>query len=145
MTYVSEILAQMTDVFQPQQKAILALLRALICFNGKATRRNLSRYGAGRPKWLRRWACQEFGCLNFNLRLPDKHQGIINHPQPVLDKSKRLKPAILIDATCLRKSGRNSEGLGWFHNGSRRSTQQLEPGLEMTLIAAVNMDEHSAR
>lgn len=69
---------------------------------------------------------------------------IINDPQPMVDKPKRLNQAILIDATFLRKSGRNTEGLGWFHNGSSRSTQKLEPGLEMTLIAAVNMDEHSA-
>ena len=94
MTYVSEILAQMTDVLKPQQKAILALLRALMCFNGKATMRNLSRCRTGSPKRLRRWPSQE---------------------------------------------------LGWFHNGSRHSTQQLEPRLEMTLIAAVNMDEHSPR
>jgi len=144
MTYVSEILAQMTDVFKPQQKAILALLSALMCFSGRATMRNLSRYGAGSPKRLRRWASQEFGYLNFNLRLLDKHQVIINDPQPMVDKPKRLNQAILIDATFLRKSGGNTEGLGWFHNGSSRSTQKLEPGLEMTLIAAVNMDEHSA-
>ena len=144
MTYVSEILAQMTDVFRPQQKAILALLSALMCFSGRATMRNLSRYGAGSPKRLRRWASQEFGYLNFNLRLLDKHQVIINDPQPMVDKPKRLNQAILIDATFLRKSGRNTEGLGWFHNGSSRSTQKLERGLEMTLIATVNMDEHSA-
>lgn len=33
--------AQMTDVFKPQQKAILALLSALMCFSGRATMRNL--------------------------------------------------------------------------------------------------------
>ena len=136
--------AQMTDVFKPQQKAILALLSALMCFSGRATMLNVSRYAAGRQKRLRRWASQEFGYLNFNLRLLDKHQVIINDPQPMVDKPKRLNQAILIDATFLRKSGRNTEGLGWFHNGSSRSTQKLEPGLEMTLIAAVNMDEHSA-
>ena len=50
MTYVKKILTQMHGVFKPQQKAILALFSALMCFSGKATMRNLSRYGAGRGK-----------------------------------------------------------------------------------------------
>ena len=46
MTYVDRILSQMPDVFKPQKKAIIALLGALMCFSGRATMRNLSRYGA---------------------------------------------------------------------------------------------------
>ena len=53
MTYVSKILSQMTGIFKPQQKAIFALLGAQMCFSGRATMRNLSRYGAGSAKTVK--------------------------------------------------------------------------------------------
>ena len=51
---------------------------------------------------------------------------------------------IVIDATFLRKSGAQTEGLGYFHNGSSRALNKLERGLEMSLIAVVNLEERSA-
>ena len=69
MTYVKKILTQMHGVFKPQQKAILALFSALMCFSGKATMRNLSRYGAGSVKRLRRWASVDFDYLELNSKL----------------------------------------------------------------------------
>ncbi len=66
MTCVSRTLAQMNKVFKPQQKAFTALLGALTRFRGKATMRNLSRYGAGSERQLRRWASQAFNFIELN-------------------------------------------------------------------------------
>jgi len=133
----------MPDVFKPQKKAIIALLGALMCFSGRATMRNLSRYGAGSEKRLRRWAHQEFDFLTFNSRLLSRHDVI---ERELLGVSKETGPRqlIVIDATFLRKSGTETEGLGHFHNGSSRAIQKLERGLEMNLIGVVNLEENSA-
>ena len=76
MTYVDRVLSWMPEVFKPQKKAFIALLGALMCFTGRATMRNLSRYGAGSEKRLRRWASEDFDFSELNMRLLSKHQVI---------------------------------------------------------------------
>ena len=140
MTYVSKILAQMTGVFKPQQKAILALLNALMCFSGRATMRNLARYGAGSAKRLRRWASEDFDFFKLNALLLNETMAISFNQI----EDERPRQAILIDATFTAKSGRHTEGLNFFHNGSCASGNKLQRGLEFTLIAALNIDEREA-
>ena len=142
MTYVDQVLSWMPEVFKPQKKAFIALLGALMCFTGRATMRNLSRYGAGSEKRLRRWASEDFDFLEFNTRLLSKHRVISRSRQRLREGSPRQ--AIVIDATFLRKSGAQTEGLGYFHNGSSRALNKLERGLEMSLIAVVHLEERSA-
>ena len=113
-----------------------------MCFTGRATMRNLSRYGAGSEKRLRRWASEDFDFSELNTRLLSKHQVISRSSQRVREGSPHQ--AIVIDATFLRKSGAHTEGLGYFHNGSSRAMNKLERGLEMSLIAIVNLEERSA-
>lgn len=140
MTYVSEILAQMTDVFKPQQKAIWALLNALMCFSGRATMRNLARYNAGSAKRLRRWASQTFNFFALNQHILER-EGVMSDEQT---SASGARNAILIDATFLRKSGKYTEGLGWYHNGGSRALNKLERGLEMTLFSVGDLKEHTA-
>jgi len=122
----------MTDVFQPQQKAILALLRALMCFSGRARMRNLARYHAGSAKRLRRSASVGFQFLDLKQRILT-HKPALSLDQPRLPSEHQMSPqAIIIEATFLRKSGKQTEGLGWFHNGRSRAIKKLERGLEMT-------------
>lgn len=118
MTCVSRTLAQMNKVFKPQQKAFTALLGALTRFRGKATMRNLSRYGAGSERQLRRWASQAFNFIELNRLHLAREQVIKRTPHGVAKGSP--KQAILLDATFLRKSGHCTEGLNYFHNGSSR-------------------------
>ena len=113
-----------------------------MCFTGRATMRNLSRYGAGSEKRLRRWASEAFDFLEFNTRLLSKHRVISRSRQRLREGSPHQ--VIVIDATFLRKSGVQTEGLGYFHNGSSRALNKLERGLEMSLIAVVNLEERSA-
>ncbi len=140
MTYVSKIIAQMTGVFKPQQKAILALLNALMCFNGRATMRNLARYGAGSAKRLRRWASEDFDFFQLNELLLSETMAISFNQL----EDERPRQAILIDATFTTKSGKYTEGLNFFHNGSCASKNKLQRGLEFNLVAALNVDEREA-
>ena len=140
MTCVFEILTQRLNLFKPQAKALFALLNALMCFNGRATMRNLSRYGAGSARRLRRWATEGFKFYQLNEVLLDDHQ-VISFDQ---QDDERPRQAIAIDATFLRKSGTETEGLSWYHNGSSRAVNKLERGLEMSLISILNLDEKSA-
>ena len=104
--------------------------------------RNLSRYGAGSEKRLKRWASQEFDFLMFNALLLSEEKVVSRSLPTVSEGSPRQ--AIVIDATFLRKSGSKTEGLGYFHNGSSRAMVKLERGLEMSLIGVVNLEERSA-
>lgn len=140
MTYVSKILSQMTGIFKPQQKAIFALLGAQMCFSGRATMRNLSRYGAGSAKRLRRWATKGFDFYRLNEHLLSDTQAL-SFDQ---DDPQRPQQAILIDSTCTNKSGKHTEGLGFFHNGCSASNNKMERGLEFTLFAGLNLDEQRA-
>jgi hypothetical protein len=140
MTYVSKILSQMTGIFKPQQKAIFALLNAQMCFSGRATMRNLSRYGAGSAKRLRRWATKGFDFYRLNEHLLSDTQAL-SFDQ---DDPQRPQQAILIDSTFTNKSGKHTEGLGFFHNGCSASNNKMERGLEFTLFAGLNLDEQRA-
>ena len=140
MTYVSKILSQMTGIFKPQQKAIFALLGAQMCFSGRATMRNLSRYGAGSAKRLRRWATKGFDFYRLNEHLWSDTQAL-SFDQ---DDPQRPQQAILIDSTFTNKSGKHTEGLGFFHNGCSASNNKMERGLEFTLFAGLNLDEQRA-
>ena len=142
MTYVERIISSMPKVFKPQKKAIIAQLRALMCFSGRATMRNLARYGAGSDKRQGRWTSQEFDFLMFNTLLLSEEKVVSRSLPEVSEGSPRQ--AIVIDATFLRKSGSKTEGLGYFHNGSSRAMVKLERGLEMSLIGVVNLEERSA-
>jgi len=102
--------------------------------------RNLSRYGAGSARRLRRWATKGFEFYQLNEVLLEDHQ-VISFDQ---QDDERPRQAIAIDATFLRKSGTETEGLSWYHNGSSRAVNKLERGLEMSLISILNLDEKSA-
>ena len=140
MTYVSKILSQMTGIFKPQQKAIFALLGAQMCFSGRATMRNLSRYGAGSAKRLRRWATKGIDFYRLNEHLLSDTQAL-SFDQ---DDPQRPQQAILIDSTFTNKSGKHTEGLGFFHNGCSASNNKMERGLEFTLFAGLNLDVQRA-
>ena len=130
----------MTGIFQPQQKAIFALLGAQMCFSGRARMPNLSRYGAGSAKRLRRGATKGFDFYRLNEHLLSDTQGL-SFDQ---DDPQRPQQAILIDSTFTNKSGKHTEGLGFFHNGCSASNNKMERGLEFTLFAGLNLDEQRA-
>ena len=129
MTYVEEIMHQMPRVFKPQVKFMLDLFAATQAFSGRATMANLSRYGAGSPQRLGYWSRKHFAFAAFNMALLDC-SGVLTH-----------RVCAAMDATFLKKSGKHTEGLGWFYNGS---ASRSEKGLEGICLALVDLDEHTA-
>jgi len=126
---VKMILASMSRVSKPQSKFILVLLSTLMVFQGKATFSNMSRYSGWHEKTFSRWYRKTFDFTELN-------ENLIRHEIP--------KGAVLIgavDASFVAKSGKCTDGLGYFWNGSR---QQSEKGLEISSICVVDMEANTA-
>ena len=126
---VKMILASMSRVSKPQSGFILILLSTLMVFQGKATYRNLSRYSSLHEKTFSRWFRKEFDFTELN-------QKVISHEIPT---GATLIGAV--DASFVSKSGKCTDGLGYFWNGSR---QQSERGLEISSICVVDMEANTA-
>ena len=126
---VKMILASMSRVGKPQSGFILILLSTLMVFQGKATYRNLSRYSGVHEKTFSRWFRRNFDFTELNQRM-------ISHEIPA---GSTLIGAV--DASFVSKSGKCTEGLGYFWNGSR---QRSEKGLEISSICVVDMKANTA-
>jgi hypothetical protein len=126
---VKSVLRNMSSVKLPQRKFITLLLLVLVVFQGKANFRNLSRYCVMHEKRFSRWYRQKFDFVSFN-------EALLQHELP--EKTERIA---VIDASFMRKSGKNTEGLGWFyHSQSNKAVQ----GLEMSLIGLVDIKANTA-
>ena len=144
MTYVFDILSLMPSICKPQIKAMMCLFSAMMCFSGRSTMRNLSRYGAGSEKRVRRWASKSFKFLNFNKLLLANMNVITDRNDCLLDVRSSLHQVIVVDATFLSKAGKKTEVIDYFYNGTSRTNNKIEHGLEMTLIGVINIQERSA-
>ncbi|RDH44373.1 IS4 family transposase [Zooshikella ganghwensis] len=125
---VKTVLRSMSNVNKPQRTFIAALLTTLIVFQGKATYRNMNRYSDMSEKRFSRWYSRAFDFALFNQR-------IIAHALP---KNDRIAA---IDASFISKSGKLTEGLGWFYNGSACQSQH---GLEASLISLIDLKLNTA-
>jgi hypothetical protein len=108
---------------------MLAFFTVLSVFQGKATFRNLSRYSGFCEKTFSRWYRRDFDYKEFNSKL-------IAHE---LGEERELIGAI--DASFMKKSGKHTEGLGWFYHSC---SDKAERGLEMSLICVVDMKSNTA-
>jgi hypothetical protein len=118
-------LEKVEGVKGPQLKFMVGLLTALMCFSGRATYRNLSRYSWFHEKTHSRWSRRKFDFSAFNTEL-------ICHK---LSVERRVVG--VIDASFLRKSDKATEGLGKFWNSSSKKAEKgLEP--EFDVRTAVN-------
>ena len=123
MKIVKESLAKMQNISGPQKKFMQEILPCFLSFQGKANFTNLSRYSTHSEKTLRRNYLKPFNFSQFNF---------------LLMKSESFQPILLAgDASFIAKSGKHTEGLGYFFNGSKRRS---EKGLEVSLLAMI--DEH---
>ncbi|MDE1460334.1 hypothetical protein ORQ98_00005, partial [Spartinivicinus sp. A2-2] len=125
---VETVLRSMSNVNKPQQTFIVALLTTLVVFQGKATFRNMSRYSQMSEKRFSRWYRRQFDFAQFN-------RGTLTLALP---KNSRIAA---IDASFMNKSGKKTEGLGWFYNGSVSQAQQ---GLEASLLALIDLKLNTA-
>jgi len=107
---------------------MLSLFGVLSIFCGKATFRNLSRYSNYCEKSYSRWYRRKFNFVEFNAKL-------IRHE---LAEAELLG---VIDASFMKKSGKCTEGLGWFYNSCN---DKAERGLETSVVAVVDVRSNTA-
>lgn len=87
----------------------------------------LGRYGKYGEQRYRQQFEGEFDFFNFNATLIQKYCG--------------TRRAIAFDPSYIPKSGRNTEGVGWFWSGS---ANQSKWGLEIGGMAVLDLDNHTA-
>ena len=114
---VETILASMSNVKKHQRNFMLSLFAVLVVFQGKATFTNMSRYCSMNEKRFRRWSHRRFDYAEFNAKLI------------ALTFPEQAQQIAAIDASFISKSGRKTEGLGWYYNGSAGEAQR---GLEIS-------------
>ena len=127
MTFVKIILSRLPDLRKPQLTYLLAMFQALFTFFGKANRTNLHRYGAPSPRTQYRWGRRDFDFFAFN------HEAL--REAKVLEH----ETAGVIDETFVEKAGKETWGVGKFHNGC---AGRVEHGMSASVIALVDLDEH---
>lgn len=101
---VKSILSSMSSVNRPQMLFMLALFSVLGVFQGKATFRNMSRYSEYCERSFSRWYRRSFEYAHFNREL-------LRHE--LQEKAERIGA---IDASFMKKSGKHTEGMGWFYH-----------------------------
>jgi hypothetical protein len=126
---VKSILSSMSSVNRPQMLFMMALFSVLGIFQGKATFRNMSRYSDYCEKTFSRWYRRSFEYAHFNKEL-------LRHE--LQEKSERIGA---IDASFMKKSGKHTEGLGWFYHSC---SEKAERGLEMSLVCVVDLKSNTA-
>ena len=126
---VETVLNSMSNVKQPQRLFMASLFSILMVFQGKATFRNMSRYSHLSEKCFSRWSRREFDFSSFNHLLLEQVSSAMPH---------RIAA---IDASFVSKSGKKTDGLGKFYNGSAGEAQQ---GLEMSLICMIDLTSNTA-
>ncbi len=126
---VESILKTMSSVKKPQAVFMMTLFSVLASFQGKATFRNLSRYCDYSEKTFSRWYRRDFDYLAFNKQLFVSEFG---------STGERIAA---IDASFMAKSGKSTDGLGWFYHGG---SQKPERGLEISTICITDLQSNTA-
>ena len=126
---IRRLIALLPEVKVPQAGFMSALLSVFCIAPGKANFRNLSRFCNYHEKTFSRWFRRSFPFLQLNKALLIE-EGI---------SQKHLLGSI--DASFLKKSGKSTEGLGMFWNGS---AGRSERGLEVSLVAVTDLQANTA-
>lgn len=126
---VNTLLDALSTLKKPQKTFMAMLLEVLMVFQGKATFRNLSRYSGMSEKRFSRWYRRAFPFDWFNQALLGLTLG---------DSADCIGA---IDASFMPKSGKKTDGLGKFYNGSAGAPER---GLEASLISVVDLRSNTA-
>ena len=129
MTFVNDILQQMSGLGQPQRKLLATLFITILVLRDRVNCRNLSRYCDYSERTIARQCREPFDW-------PDCHQRVL--------MTARAPPSELLsapDASCIAKSGKQTFGLGHFVNGC---ASRAERGLEMSTLAVVEVTRRGA-
>jgi DDE superfamily endonuclease len=129
MTIVHDILKQMPGLGQPQRQFLATLFVTILVLRGRVNFRNLSRYCDYSERTIARQFREPFDW-------PDLHQRVL---RTALDPRSALVSAH--DASFIRKSGKQTFGLGHFFNGC---ASRAERGLEISTLAVVDVTRRCA-
>ena len=126
-TLAASILRQMPGIGQWQIKFLLLLFPLWLSIRGRHNFANLARYGGYREGAFRDNFAKSFDWLTFNRLLCQQTLG----------------PDLIIgfDPSYLPKSGKFTEGQGEYWSGC---AGQVRPGLEISGIAAVDLQSNTA-
>jgi hypothetical protein len=129
MRLLPSVLSSLPQTKKPQQKFVAHLLGLLLMLPGYATFRNLSRYSSYHERTFSRWYAKDFDFVSLNKAaiirvVPCDHE-----------------QALVIDASFVPKSGKETYGLDRFWNGSHGRT---EKGLEISALAWLDITDNCA-
>ena len=121
---LAEKILKNSKISKPQKKFLIALFTAILTAHGKINFRNLSRYSSLSQKTYSRQFAKSFEFVAFNRALINEGLG---------RESERI---IVVDASFVSKSGKQTYGLDYFWNGCHRRS---EKGLEVSSVAIVDV------
>jgi len=119
----------MSSIKTSHRTFLAHMFAAFMVFQGKASMTHLSRYIPVSEKRFRRHFEREFDHAQFNTQL--------FHKTNILGK----EVIAAIDASFIKKSGKKTEGLSWFYNGTAGCMQK---GIEISLLALVDIQTNTA-
>lgn len=126
MGIVAQMVNRMRGVSEPQRKFMITLVMTMFVTRGKLTYTNMSRYSGYSERTIRRQSGKKFDFVKLNQEIVAEGYG----------KRKGRKIAA-IDASFIPKSGKKTEGLDQFWNGS---AGRAERGLEITTLCVVEVE-----
>jgi len=127
-TIIDQALAEMPEVGKWQREFIKVLFATILLIQGKVNFSSLANHSVLCIKTFRRGFQRDFDFESFNLRCIEQRPAQGN-----------LVAAI--DASFIKKSGKQTEGLGYFFNGC---TGKAMKGLEISEIALIDCDSKQA-
>ena len=125
MNIIESILQQMSGVSQAQKKFIVTLLSTIVLVYGKVNFTNLGRYSPANEKTYRRHFFKKLDWSQFSKIFIKK---ALNPERTIIS---------VIDCSFLRKSGKHTEGKGYFYKGIAGKAEQ---GLEISVIPVVEIE-----
>jgi hypothetical protein len=129
MRLLQSVLVCFKKTKKPQQKFLQHLLGLLLMLPGHATFRNLSRYSPSQEKTFARWYAKDFDFVALN-------KAAITEVVP-----RTHEQALVMDASFVPKSGKQTYGLDRFWNGSH---SRAEKGLEISALAWLDITSNCA-
>lgn len=126
MGIVAQMVNRMRGLSEPRRKFMITLLMTMFVTRGKLTYTNLSRYSGYSERTIRRQSGKEFEFVKLN-------QEIVAEGY----RKREGRKIAAIDASFIPKSGKKTEGLDRFWNGS---AGRAEKGLELTTLCVVEVE-----
>lgn len=127
MKILEQSLSKIKSINKKQRDFFIILIQGLIGAVGKKTFRNLARFMPKKEYIFSRQMTKAFDFLGLNALLIETAK---NDDNDVLIAAQ--------DTTFIPKSGKKTEGIGFFWNGS---AGRAEKGLELDVIAAIKVNE----